>query len=236
MENLIIKVQIALNQRGFNCGKADNVMGPKTENAIMAFKKSIGYKARPYLGPLTLKALGISQKVTIYNSMVPYLNEMSKYMGVHEEEAQLKAWLEEDPNYNNDPDNVPWCASAITVCIKNTMPNEPLIGRLAENTSLALNWLDFGKECKLAYGAICVLWRNNPDSWMGHIAIAIGYDPESDEILMRGGNQGDKVCDRWFEANRVRDEGFRMPITFKGKLPPIPIMNANGAIISTNET
>lgn len=227
----IEQVQTALNAMGFNCGEVDGDMGPKTEKAIIAFKKSIGFRARPYLGPKTLAKLGIKTKIGV----IAWLNEMSKYMGIHEEEAQLKAWLEEVPEYHSDPDNIPWCASAMTVCIKKSMPNEPLTGRLAKNTSLALNWLDFGKECDLSYGAIVVMWRGKPTSWQGHLTIAIGYDPIRKKIRVRGGNQRDMVCDIWIDEYRVREHGYRVPITYKGMLPAIPIMNSAGAIISTNE-
>ena len=51
------ELQTLLSKKGFKPGKIDGVMGPKTEAALIAFKKSIGFKARAYLGPLTKAAL-----------------------------------------------------------------------------------------------------------------------------------------------------------------------------------
>lgn len=53
------KVQEKLNSLGYNCGKADGIMGKGTKNAIKAFQKSKGLKADGLAGKATLKALGL---------------------------------------------------------------------------------------------------------------------------------------------------------------------------------
>lgn len=53
------KVQEKLNALGYNCGKADGVMGKSTKSAIKSFQKSKGLKADGVAGKATLKALGI---------------------------------------------------------------------------------------------------------------------------------------------------------------------------------
>lgn len=234
----IEELQLALVRKGFDPGAIDGIMGKDTQDAIVDFKKSIGFKPRPYIGPLTLKKLGVTNlsdnnfQGTI---SIPWLNEMSKYMGYHEEDLSLKTWLKSDGSTVGDPDDIPWCGDALETCVKNTMPNEIFTGKVKKNPYLAANWLDFGNETTMLYGAIVVLWRGSPESWKGHIAIVIGYDPVRKRIRIRGGNQSDKVCDTWIAENRVRSHGFRVPKTFEGVLPPIPLMNSKGAIISTNE-
>ena len=53
-------LQSALAAAGFNPGPIDGIHGPKTDAAIVAFKAAQGMRARPYVGPLTLEALGLS--------------------------------------------------------------------------------------------------------------------------------------------------------------------------------
>ena len=53
-------VQQRLRALGFDSGPIDGIRGPKTDAAITAFKKSIGFRARPYFGPLTEQALKLT--------------------------------------------------------------------------------------------------------------------------------------------------------------------------------
>ena len=47
------QIQRALKERGFDPGPIDGLPGPKTDRAIVKFKKSVGLRARPYIGPVT---------------------------------------------------------------------------------------------------------------------------------------------------------------------------------------
>jgi peptidoglycan hydrolase-like protein with peptidoglycan-binding domain len=51
------RVQRRLTELGFDPGPHDGIRGPKTDAALVAFKRSIGLRARPYLGPVTMAAL-----------------------------------------------------------------------------------------------------------------------------------------------------------------------------------
>ena len=50
-------IQKALKAKGFYKGAIDGVRGRLTNRAIIDFKRSIGYRARSYVGPLTKAAL-----------------------------------------------------------------------------------------------------------------------------------------------------------------------------------
>jgi len=50
-------VQRELAKDGFDPGPVDGIMGPHTESAIIAFKRSHGLKPRAWVGPLTWKML-----------------------------------------------------------------------------------------------------------------------------------------------------------------------------------
>ncbi len=49
----VLSVQKALAQKGFDPGKADGIMGPKTKAAIVAFQKANGLVADGIVGPKT---------------------------------------------------------------------------------------------------------------------------------------------------------------------------------------
>lgn len=53
------KAQKKLNKLGYNCGKADGIMGTKTRSAIKKFQKAKGLKVTGTLNQKTKKKLGI---------------------------------------------------------------------------------------------------------------------------------------------------------------------------------
>lgn len=60
----VVKVQNALNARGYWCGTADGIFGAKTYNAVVRFQKDHGISAIGVVGPQTSKALGVTQTVS----------------------------------------------------------------------------------------------------------------------------------------------------------------------------
>ncbi len=56
----IRQIQDALNQKGFNAGKADGTWGPKTRSALEDFQKSKGIQANGRLDNQTLSDLGLN--------------------------------------------------------------------------------------------------------------------------------------------------------------------------------
>lgn len=57
-------VQNKLNELGFDCGKADGIMGPKTKSAITSFQKSKGLSPTGSADETTVSALNEAQPVT----------------------------------------------------------------------------------------------------------------------------------------------------------------------------
>lgn len=57
--NTVKKVQTKLNSLGYNCGKADGIMGSKTKTAIKKFQKKNGLVADGIAGSKTLRKLGL---------------------------------------------------------------------------------------------------------------------------------------------------------------------------------
>lgn len=230
----VLAIQRALNANGFRL-EEDGIMGPRTEAALSAFKRRRGWRARPWVGPLTAAALGITpvaEGAKPREGIVPpWLSIMAMYMYKHEvaNNAQLKKFLKADGRTLGDPAKLPWCGDWMETCIRLTLPDEPFPGALGENPYWARNWVKLGYRSKLAYGAIVVLRRGNG----GHVACAVGHDPDQKRIRLRGGNQSNRVIDTWAEEKRVLD--IRKPKTWPHRLSPCPVMNSRGAVVSENE-
>lgn len=54
---VVKEVQFILNQQGYNCGKADGIIGRKTKDAIKAFQKNNGLKVDGVIGQQTIEKL-----------------------------------------------------------------------------------------------------------------------------------------------------------------------------------
>lgn len=232
-----LAIQRALKAKGFDPGPLDGIQGPKTDDAIVAFKRSVGLRARPYIGPLTLeKLLGkVRGKVPGLTPPVPWMNEAAKHIGLHEGRnfAALAAWLRSDGKTLGDPRKLPWCGDFVDTCLRLTLPNEPRPGALGKNPYLARNWLLLGEESPPAYGAVVVFWRGSRSGHSGHVGFAVAFDPVRNRIKVRGGNQSNSVSDAWLGADRIL--GYRKPSTWKEPLPPLPGTSSAGAAVSTNE-
>lgn len=231
------QIQARLNELGFGPLQVDGVIGPATDAAIMKFKKSVGLVARPYIGPVTLGKLfgngDIRAVEPVVTGILPWDNELKKHIGWHEvgNNAALRAWLKSDGSTLGDPSKSPWCGDAMETAIRLGLPDEwaRTDARLRANPYWALNWEFFGESSPLRYGAICSFKRKGG----GHIAEAIGIDPKRGLLRVRGGNQSNTVSDTWIDKARLHS--CRKPVTWSHDLPPLPVMNSAGKIVSTNE-
>jgi peptidoglycan hydrolase-like protein with peptidoglycan-binding domain len=57
-----MQAQQALNQKGFNAGKADGILGPRTRRALTSFQQNQGLQRSGRFDDKTLAALGVSQR------------------------------------------------------------------------------------------------------------------------------------------------------------------------------
>jgi uncharacterized protein (TIGR02594 family) len=204
------EIQTALKAKGFEPGVLDGILGPKTKSAIIEFKKSIGYKARSYIGPLTLAAL-FDNRVDKH-STVPYhrpawLRMALSYLGLKEYKGpshnkKILEWFKSiDTEFNKD--EVPWCAAFVGGVLEEVRIK-------SSNSAMARSYLGWG-DCLggPAVGAVVVFWRESPISNSGHVGFVIGRDKRG-HLLVLGGNQGDEVSIKAFDRNRVL--GYRWPI------------------------
>jgi len=221
----IKQIQTALNAKGFYKGVIDGINGPNTKKAITQFKKSIGYKARPYLGPLTLAALfknNIERKVVVKlkngsdglytRSNIPvWLRVASTYIGASEIAGSkhnplivnmfariFSPWFADD--------ETPWCAAFVGSVLEECGISSTRSARARSYDSYGV---DINEPC---LGAIGVLSRGNPGNGKGHVIFITGRD-EDGNIVGIGGNQKNKVSEASFEVKRF--VAFRYPKSAK---------------------
>jgi hypothetical protein len=228
-------IQHRLTQLGFGPGPIDGIPGPQTDAALVAFKRSRGMNPRPFVGPITLKALFGAAALPVFDAGVPWMNEAAKHLGAHEARdfARLTAWLRSDGKTLGDPRRLPWCGDFVDTALRLTLPDEPRPGSLGLNPYLARNWLQLGEPCAPAFGAIVVFWRGEPDMARQPVRFAAAFDSGRNRVLVRGGNQSNSASDAWLGADRLL--GWRKPKTFTLPLPALPGLSSAGAQLSTNE-
>jgi len=232
-------LQRALKTLGHYPGQIDGISGPKTRAAIVEFKQGQGLWAREYVGPITLARLrdAVDEKPARRFGRdtapePPWMVEIGKVMGLHEvrDNAVLKAWLASDGSTLGDPIRWPWCGDGAITALELALPNESLPPSIESNPYWARNFADYGIRCGKMYGAVASFTRGKG----GHVGFAIGYDPVRCRFLIRGCNQSDSVRDSWLAASRLID--LRWPKSWPASHQrPLPIMDASGAILSTNE-
>lgn len=189
-------VQTRLRELGFDPGPLDGVRGPRTDAAIVDFKRSIGLRARPYLGPLTLAAL--KETPAAYATSVPWMAEAEAIRGLHESRntAALKKWFDKSVAWI-DPREVPWCGAFVATCLRKwdagvALPENPLGAR---------NWQKWGDGVNPVFGSVLAFWRINKAHWAGHVGFYHGEDDTHFHVL--GGNQSDAVTITRIDKSRL---------------------------------
>ncbi len=136
----------------------------------------------------------------------PLIQEARKFYGEEEIEGAkhntaILLFFKESGNANITSDEISWCSVFISYCAKKA-------GLSYTKKATAKSWLDYGQKIRNPEpGDLVVFWREDPDSWKGHVAIFLSIDPENKEIICLGGNQDGKVCIRQYSEEYVL--GFR---------------------------
>lgn len=215
------QVQERLIAHGFNPGPVDKRIGPRTNAAIIAFKRSIGFVARPWVGQMTWNML-MQDPVQAEDALPPWGMEGLRIKGWHEREdnGDLRDWLKSDGKTLGDPSVFPWCGDFAETAIRLALPDEPFPGDLGRNPYWALNWRQFGVSCTPCVGSVVSITRDGG----GHVGFAIGQD--STRIFVLGGNQSNTVSIAPIEKSRFISASWRWPSTYDGARKPLPAMTS----------
>lgn len=216
-------VQERLASLGFDPGPVDGIRGPRTDAAIVAFKRSIGLRARPYIGPLTYEAL-FGEPL---GGDLPWLQEARAIMGLHErrDTARLRRWFDSSVSWI-DPREVAWCGAFVATAMRKAIPGI----ELPDNPLGARNWSGFGLPAAPQLGAVLAFWRVSRSSWQGHVGLYWGEDDTAFHVL--GGNQSDAVTITRVAKRRLL--GARWPIGFERPGTRV-FLSRKGVPLSQNE-
>ncbi|MCA0920214.1 peptidoglycan-binding protein [Pseudooceanicola nanhaiensis] len=220
--------QVRLKAHGIDPGPVDGIIGRRTNAAIIAFKRSIGYAPRPYVGPLTMAALmkdPAAPAETGTLNLPDWIKVGLKFKGLHEiyDNAELRAFLASDGHALGDPSVFPWCGDFVETCIRLTLPAETFPGQLGVNPYWALNWRGFGVSCAPVLGAVISIIRNGG----GHVAFVMGEDATRYYCL--GGNQSNTVSIAPIEKSRFTAASFRWPSTVPLPTGGLPQLTSKAA-------
>lgn len=92
-------------------------------------------------------------------------------------------------------DDVPWCSAFVGWCLERS-------GYKSTKNALARSYLKWGFPMERPeYGCVVVFWRKTPQSASGHVGFFLA--DMGDMILVLGGNQNDKVCEKYYPASQV---------------------------------
>ena len=183
---------------------------PRTANSVLAvIRNSLDRCEGKYL---TLKGVAPAAEPDAAPRWLQIaIGEMNK--GVHEVPGEqhddtIVAYLASTslpPEHHAD--ETAWCSAFVNWCITEA-------GLMGTNLANARSWLNFGAAVDAAQpGDICVFWREDPDSWKGHVGFFM--DDDGTNIMVLGGNQTDPetgagaVCIRPYPRSRLL--GFRRP-------------------------
>lgn len=224
-----VRIQKRLLALGFNPGPIDGLRGLRTDAAITAFKKSVGLRPRPKVGPYTLKTLfGTATTATGKKTAgkADWMVHANAVRGIHEarDYNRLKLWMSAAGNY--DWRNVAWCGAFVGTVMRMYDPHV----KFDFNILGARQWMKFGVECSPQYGAVLVFWRGSPNGWKGHVGLYVGEDATHYHVL--GGNQSNAVTVSRIKKTRLI--GARFPVGAKQNGRQI-VQSGAGFKVTTNE-
>jgi len=104
----------------------------------------------------------------------------------------------------HEHDECPWCSAFVNWCLVTA-------GFAGTHRPNARSWLNYGLPLSLfgpEIGSVAVFSRP-PDPAHGHVAFFLAFSG-SEGVLVRGGNQGNRVCDAIYPRERLL--GFRRPV------------------------
>ena len=92
-------------------------------------------------------------------------------------------------------DKANWCSSFVAWTLAHC-------GLRGTGSALARSWLAWGEPlAEPVVGCIAVLWREDPQSWKGHVGFFLRF--EGDQVVLLGGNQREAVREHRYPRESV---------------------------------
>ena len=138
--------------------------------------------------------------MTTFNHAI--LEAAGEYLGLEEwpgarhNPAVVAMFANVGQSWVND-DETPWCAAFVgSVLASLGLPHTAKLNARSYETYGAQVATQSAQP-----GDIVVFWRGSPDSWQGHVGFFVRF--EGDNVVTRGGNQGNKVSDALYPVSRI---------------------------------
>lgn len=160
-----LAIQRKLKKEKLYKGEIDGLWGPLTQSAYSAYVRKQGGIVPPWLA-IAEGEMGVAE---LYGS-----RHNPRIVEYHQA-TTLKA----------KADEVAWCSAFVNWCLQQ-------LGIKGTKSAAARSWLNYGTPlAQPTYGCIAVFKRGS-SAWQGHVAFYLVEDTE--QVLVLGGNQSDKVC------------------------------------------
>lgn len=107
-----------------------------------------------------------------------------------------------EAGFNNiTDDETPWCSIFVNWCCIQA-------GLQCTHKANARSWLSIGKPTDNPIpGDVVIFWREDPNSWKGHVGLFLGFSKNQLHVFTLGGNQKNSVSIQAYSAKNVL--GFR---------------------------
>lgn len=123
------------------------------------------------------------------------INEIGTYAHDNGSNPEVEKYFEAT-NIGGSDDDVPWCAAFVGWVLEQS-------GHASTKGANARSYLNWGKGVQAPkYGDVVVLWREDPDSWKGHIGFYAGPGKDG-YVKLLGGNQSGGVNIKEFPETQV---------------------------------
>ncbi len=118
-------------------------------------------------------------------------------------------------------DEIPWCSTFVNwVAWKS--------GLQISGKANARSWLNVGTKVTVPEpGDVVVFWRENPQSWKGHVGIFLGFSLDKKRVYCLGGNQGNRVSVTAYRIETVLS--FQRLAQLKQIIIPDPVLKRKSA-------
>jgi uncharacterized protein (TIGR02594 family) len=121
---------------------------------------------------------------------------LSEIKGTKHNPEIVKFFAEAGHSWVKD-DETAWCAALMGAVLKRA-------GLQGTGKLNARSYLEWGNPVDIGSakaGDIVVFWRGSRDGWQGHVGFYVAT--KGDNIIVRGGNQGNKISEAAYPASRL---------------------------------
>lgn len=136
----------------------------------------------------------LTSRLLLFNEAIKYYG-LKEMIGKKDDNPIILNMFDSIGHSWVENDETAWCS-----CFVNFVAQE--VGLEISGKLNARSWLNIGEEVLMPkIGDIVIFWRENPNSWKGHVGLYVNED--EDFIYVLGGNQDNMVCIKPYSKKRL---------------------------------